>query len=163
MAAAHMDARGLMPSHPQNAEVEAVRSEWLQYEAVLSSARDMRTMEGRVAQRAADRLTSLANELALGSRAAEMAVQVTWSPSLYQTKQAVNVRWPLQEGWSGDKVLLSASDTASWQHWRMATVEMAVQVTWSPFYMASVQQMQQADSVGKWQSEGQWAWAMSQC
>ncbi|KAK9839116.1 hypothetical protein WJX74_009858 [Apatococcus lobatus] len=71
----HPDGRGAAPGGPLNAEAEASRSEWLQYEAVLSSARDMRTMEGRVAQRAADRLTSLANELALGSRAAEMAVQ----------------------------------------------------------------------------------------
>lgn len=73
--AVHPEGRGAAPG-PHNAEAEAARSEWLQYEAVLSSARDMRTMEGRVAQRAADRLTSLANELALGSRAAEMAVQV---------------------------------------------------------------------------------------
>ena len=78
--AVHGEGRGAVPGGPHNAEAEAARLEWLQYEAVLSSARDMRTMEGRVAQRAADRLTSLANELALGSRAAEMAVQVNEMP-----------------------------------------------------------------------------------
>ena len=74
--AVHADGRGTASTPHQNAEVEASRVEWLQYEAVLSSARDMRTMEGKVAQRAAERLTSLAHELNLGSKAAEMAVQV---------------------------------------------------------------------------------------